>query len=157
MCGHDRRVFAALELTADLPPPEQMATCLARWLGEPVKTIFIPTRVFVSNRTGYPVLPRELQDIVKAFFRFKIHVVVKGVPLHDPPDAKVGLDGLGLYLMYIRHLHELARGEMRHGEQWHMAYNDYLQAPLQPLMDNLESQVSLQSLAVATLGQNCSV
>lgn len=149
LCAHDRRVFVALELTEELPPPEELSVCLKRWVGEPVKTVIIPTRLFITNRGGFPVLSKEHQDLVKAFFRFKIHVVVKGMSFHDPSGVEQAADGSpdtrggshSLYLQYIRYLYGQAKGEASSQEGWHQAYNDYLQAPLQPLMDNLESQV----------------
>lgn len=133
-------------MTEDLPTADEFETCLNRWVGEPVKTVIIPTRLFLSNRSGYPVLCKEHQDIVKAFFRFKIHIVVKGGPLHNPSDGEENEShrGLALYMMYIRHLFAQVKAESPAAEQWHMAYNDYLQAPLQPLMDNLESQVGIR-------------
>ena len=48
--------------------------------------------------------------------------------------------GENSYAEYLRHLHAtLPAQEME--ERLSLSYNDYLQAPLQPLMDNLESGV----------------
>jgi protein arginine N-methyltransferase 5 len=34
---------------------------LTRWLGEPIKTLLIPTSIFLTNKKGYPVLSRPYQ------------------------------------------------------------------------------------------------
>lgn len=69
----------------------------------------------------------------------KIHVILKGRSLH------CGGTSLVPYFQYLRHLHGVARSEylsqMTPGEVICESYNDILQAPLQPLMDNLESQI----------------
>lgn len=48
--------------------------------------------------------------------------------------------GENSYVEYLRHLHQTLP-ELAPEEQLSLSYNDYLQAPLQPLMDNLESGV----------------
>jgi protein arginine N-methyltransferase 5 len=58
MCGHDRRLFVALELTQELPPAPALAACVARWGGEPVVALIVPTRLFLTNKGGFPVLGR---------------------------------------------------------------------------------------------------
>jgi protein arginine N-methyltransferase 5 len=40
------KIAVALELTADLPPP----AALARWMGEPVRGVIIPTSIFLINK-----------------------------------------------------------------------------------------------------------
>jgi hypothetical protein len=48
-------------------------------------------------------------------------------------------DGLSAYQQYIRFLHR-KQSPLTDQEHFEAPYWDYLQAPLQPLMDNLESQ-----------------
>lgn len=146
MCGHDRRLFVALELTEEVPEsPEDLDLCLRRWVGEPVKTVVVPSRLFLTNKSGYPVLSKEHQDILKTFFRFKIHVVVKGMSHHHSPTTNdkpyYPPGGMALYLLYIKHLHAQEQKKGSSQANWYQPYNDHLQAPLQPLMDNLESQI----------------
>jgi protein arginine N-methyltransferase 5 len=45
------------------------------------------------------------------------------------------------YIQYIRHLHKHTTKISSSRDDGSQQYNDYLQAPLQPLMDNLESQI----------------
>ena len=55
----------ALEITEDLPPQ----SVLDRWVGEPVKAVIVPTRVFLTNRKGFPTLSRRHQDFVTAMIK----------------------------------------------------------------------------------------
>ena len=117
---------------------------LRRWLGEPVRAVVIPTKLFLLNKSGFPVLPRLHQRIVHAFYAHKVQIILKGKP-NFPEHA------VGTYVEYLRHLNhklklggghrpEAGGGGDRAGEDAvTAAYRDCLQAPLQPLMDNLES------------------
>lgn len=58
-------------------------------------------------------------------------LVVSGAPRHK--------DGLSAYQQYLRFLHR-KMPRLTDQELFEAPYWDYLQAPLQPLMDNLESQ-----------------
>ena len=124
----DKRVAVALELTEQLPNE----TILSRWAGEPVKAVILPTNIFMTNRRSYPVLTKAHQIFVRNLITNMsndIHFIIKGHNRHQ--DIKH-------YVQYIDHIKStqlptdgialFARG-----------YEDYLQIPLQPLMDNLES------------------
>ena len=39
----------ALEVSKELPEPEE----IKRWLGEPVRTAIVPTKVFLTNKKGW--------------------------------------------------------------------------------------------------------
>ena len=54
-----------LELTADLPEQSK----IDRWFSEPVKAIIIPTSLFLSNRSGFPVLSKAHQKCIFKFFK----------------------------------------------------------------------------------------
>ncbi|RHY03084.1 hypothetical protein DYB30_000008, partial [Aphanomyces astaci] len=104
MSDFNPRVLVALEVTADLPD----RSVLARWLGEPIAVrsyaVYIPTDIFLTNKSGYPTLSKQHQRFFLQLFQ---------VCANCFPDAKAAFEA---------------------------PYLDYLQAPLQPLMDNLESQ-----------------
>lgn len=53
-----------------LPPP----ALLARWAGEPVKAVLLPTRAFTTNKKGYPVLPKAHQDFLSTMFTHHVQV-----------------------------------------------------------------------------------
>ena len=127
LCEHSPALFAALELGGDLPPDCEVA----RWDGESVKVLLVPTSIFVSNKKGFPVLTKRHQAVIRRFARFNVQLLVTGRPRHP--------SGRTVYQQYLRHVHA-AVGAMTEEEEVEQPYLDYLQAPLQPLMDNLESQ-----------------
>lgn len=151
LCSHNVKLFIALEMEEDLP--EDMETLL-RWRGEPVKALLLSTKIFLTNKTGYPVLSKRHQQVIQTFIDYKVQIVIKGRPRH------VSSESLEPYIVYIKHLHAkhvtaakanaaAALNENSHSDarisfieedRLTSSYRDYLQAPLQPLMDNLESQ-----------------
>lgn len=56
-----------LELTQDLPSEAE----LDRWFGEPIKSVMLPTSLFLMNRKGYPVLSVAHQKAMFKLFRVK--------------------------------------------------------------------------------------
>ncbi|UYV74344.1 PRMT5 [Cordylochernes scorpioides] len=125
-CDSDKKLSLVLELnSADLPSHTQMM----RWLGEPLAAVVLPTHIFMTNKHGCPVLSRPHQAFVNLLYRLDIQVMIKGCDRHN---------NLRYYQQYMEHLWNsqppddpltrFARG-----------FEDFLQVPLQPLMDNLES------------------
>ncbi|KAG2500070.1 hypothetical protein HYH03_002347 [Edaphochlamys debaryana] len=194
---HHNLLGAALLLGPTLPSPAS----LGRWAGEPVKALLLPTHVFSANKRGYPVLPKPHQELLAAFFKLGVQVVITGEACHavPPPAAAAAAapgakqlnplpPGLGAavgagpgasggapgsaaggaaspalalgpngealgftitdpgevhplrpyweYLCFLFRRLEVV-GEQERAEA---SYRDYLQVPLQPLQDNLESQ-----------------
>lgn len=94
--GH-AQVGVALELCDRVPT----AAALERWAADRVKAVFVPTRLFVFNRAGYPTLPAHLQAAVHALWRFRVQVRAGGaqhvsclahplaLPLPDSPAVPV--------------------------------------------------------------------
>jgi protein arginine N-methyltransferase 5 len=68
---------------------------------------------------------------VTSLFKHRVQVVISGAPHHR--------EGLVPYQQYVRYLFR-KQPRMTEQELFEAPYLDYLQAPLQPLMDNLESQ-----------------
>ncbi|RMX64522.1 hypothetical protein DD238_004212 [Peronospora effusa] len=126
-CEYHPKLHVALEITADLPSAEE----IQRWLGEPVKAAIIATNVFLTNRKGYPALSQRHQTLMAQLFQHKVQFYLSGRPRHR-----------GKILPYVQYLHFLysKRPSQDRKAQFEAPYLDYLQAPLQPLMDNLESQ-----------------
>ena len=50
-----------LELNDNLPSEDEVL----RWLGEPVKTLLINTSLFLTNKKGYPVMSRHVQQLLR--------------------------------------------------------------------------------------------
>ncbi|KAK2156327.1 hypothetical protein LSH36_216g04041 [Paralvinella palmiformis] len=128
LCDTSKKIGLALEITADLPPSEIMD----RWYGEPVKAAIISTSVFMTNKKGFPVLSKEHQKIIKRLFKLDVQMIVSGADRH--PEK-----GIKTYQQYLDHLWQ-TQDPPDNISRFAKGYEDYLQCPLQPLMDNLESQ-----------------
>ncbi|KAG9406093.1 Protein arginine N-methyltransferase 5 [Aphanomyces cochlioides] len=129
MCEFNPRIGIALEVTSDLPD----RTILERWLGEPIYAVLIPTEIFLTNKSGYPTLSKQHQRFFLQLFQHnKIRYFLKGRPYHH--------DRYLPYVQYMDHLWSTRSTCPDAKAAFEAPYLDYLQAPLQPLMDNLESQ-----------------
>ncbi|KAL5020885.1 hypothetical protein ScPMuIL_000040 [Solemya velum] len=128
LCDNNKRVGVALELSADLPSED----VLDRWLAEPIKAVVVPTSLFLTNKKGYPVLSKAHQAYVRKLLKMDIQIILTGVDRH--PDK-----GIHSYQQYMDHLWQ-TQSPPDPVTQFAKGYEDYLQCPLQPLMDNLESQ-----------------
>ncbi|EFA85493.1 protein arginine methyltransferase [Heterostelium album PN500] len=124
LCNQHPSLFVVLEMTADLPSP----SVINQWLGEPVKAIIIPTSIFVTNPNGYPSLIQKHREFLRKIFKYNIQFILSGCA-----------ENMQDYLKYIKYLHE-NQEPITEVEYFEQPYLDYLQMPLQPLMDNLESQ-----------------
>eukprot|EP01125_Pyxidicula_operculata_P019865 TRINITY_DN7223_c0_g1_i1.p1 TRINITY_DN7223_c0_g1~~TRINITY_DN7223_c0_g1_i1.p1 ORF type:complete len:620 (-),score=124.58 TRINITY_DN7223_c0_g1_i1:101-1960(-) len=128
LCQHHKNLRVALVLTADLPSDD----VISRWTAEPISIIIVPTDVFLTNKKGFPVLSKRHQSVLLSFFQFSnIQVIVRGTTNHE--------NGLSIYQQYITWLWRQTP-QLTELEKFEKPYWDYLQSPLQPLMDNLESQ-----------------
>nr|CAG4638294.1 EOG090X028A [Cyclestheria hislopi] len=122
----EKKLGLALELSADLPD----AVILDRWLGEPVRCLVIPTHLFMTNKKGFPVLPKPHQCAVRQFLKQKSQILITGALRHQQYKH---------YQQYMDHLWQVGHYSDP-VVQFAQGYEDFLQFPLQPLMDNLESQ-----------------
>ena len=128
MCHHHSNLCVLLEITEDLPDNN----VLKRWIAEPIKLVLIPTNIFITGKNGFPELPTKHREFVLTLFdHSQIQFVITGEPKHP--------QGLKVYPQYLTHLRS-TRTPYNEQERYEFPYRDYLQVPLQPLMDNLESQ-----------------
>jgi type II protein arginine methyltransferase len=132
VCDQHPNIFAALELTSDLPETR----LLAQWMGEPVKCVIVPTSVFTTSTRGNPVLGPSHQQFLSVMILRGVQLIVRAP--RDDNEAPIG--DLSPYISYIRFLHQKCWESLTDQHAYESPYWDYLQAPLQPLMDNLESQ-----------------
>ncbi|CAK9051866.1 unnamed protein product [Durusdinium trenchii] len=130
LCDQNPRLQVCLELTEDLPETDRE---LHRWLAEPVRSVIIPTDAFLTNKQGFPVLSKRHKAFLLQLFRNKVQVILQGLPegAKETETEK--------YLHYVARLFQ-SRPAPTAQEQFETPYHDWLQAPLQPLQDNLESQ-----------------
>lgn len=130
LCSYTSRLSLVLDLTFPLPGPNS----LSRWASEPVSSIWISSGSFLSNAKGYPVLSKAAQGLLRTLLPRRPNLTLFNV--HNPPPTHTR-GGPSAYLQYIRHLERTAPPE-KPVEVFARGYSDWLQAPLQPLMDNLE-------------------
>uniref|UniRef100_A0A8C1IZF1 Protein arginine N-methyltransferase 5 n=2 Tax=Cyprinus carpio TaxID=7962 RepID=A0A8C1IZF1_CYPCA len=118
----------AIEIGADLPSD----TLIDKWLGEPIKAAILPTSIFLTNKKGFPVLSKAHQRVIFRLFKLEAQFIFTGANRHSEKDLRS-------YLQYLEYLNQ-NRPQPNAYELFAKGYEDYLQSPLQPLMDNLESQ-----------------
>lgn len=121
----EKRLHVALELGQNSPSD----AVITRWIGEPVKALIVPVGLFIPNKKGYMVLPRSIQAVIRKFIDLKVQFIVEG----NNRDANVKC--FQQYLDHIVKQHFVEDPLKQHAQ----GFEDYLQSPLQPLMDNLES------------------
>lgn len=131
MCDQNSRVQVALELSADLPATDQE---LERWFAEPVRAVVVPADIFLTNKQGFPVLSKRHKAFLLQLFRFRVQVILQGLPEGEGTQGDTEK-----YLHFIARLFQ-SKPALTAQEQFELPYHDYLQAPLQPLQDDLESQ-----------------
>ena len=156
-CEGHPQLGVCLHVGASLPGDD----ALARWIGEPVRAIVVAEDAFTTNKRGFPVLPKRHQAFLTSMLRRNVQMVLRatggdgeGVSSgvsgssgpREPTPAEAaaraeGRDGWSStrrrweYLVYLfRKIPDATEQELVEA-----GYRDYLQAPLQPLMDNLES------------------
>ncbi|KAI0314613.1 shk1 kinase-binding protein 1 [Amylostereum chailletii] len=136
MCGYNPRLTLTLDLTPPLPSAPGV---LNRWAAEPIRQVFLPASTFIANGKGYPVLPKGSQNFLRDVMQHRPTVILS--------EAHSGLHARGgeiAYRQYVRHLEKTSPHVMQTEtsgtvENFAQGYQDFLQAPLQPLMDNLQS------------------
>ncbi|PWY95825.1 protein methyltransferase RmtC [Aspergillus sclerotioniger CBS 115572] len=160
-CRYHSRLVVALSMSRHLPP----MSVQSRWYSEPVHLLTIDAQAFIKNQKGYPVLSKTHQALIGRFMRLRTPPwillcdvgTLPGVDAEETPGTKLpalsGSDYPSLtqaavsnkkhydptpHLSYLRNLQQRqpSRSAM---ERFGVGYQDYLQAPLQPLTVNLES------------------
>jgi protein arginine N-methyltransferase 5 len=119
---------------------------LHKAIGAHLKAVCFPTKVFLTNKRGYPTLAKSHQilftEVLKRIGR-TVRISVEGPCSHDIPHSSdiMGSTLCLPYLQYIRHIRQrpecVAALDSEEATMEH-AYLDSLQRPLQPLKDHLE-------------------
>ncbi|KAI0661471.1 PRMT5-domain-containing protein [Cubamyces menziesii] len=136
ICGYNPRLTLVLDLT---PPLPLSSSVLDQWSAEPVRHLWLPASAFIANAKGYPVLPKGTQSFIRNIMKLQPNVILSGTRAN-----KHACGGEAAYSQYVRHLEKTSPAvKAAHTagtvENFAQGYQDYLQAPLQPLMDNLQS------------------
>ena len=127
LCNHSVRLQVILVIEPNLPASDDF---ILRFWSEPVSSLQLSTNVFVKNNKNYPVLTKRHQTIVKHFMKSQVSIIVE--PRHQSQNLS------DHYQYLTNHLfknHDILDKE----EQIEVQFRNYLQSPLQPLADNLES------------------
>ncbi|XWS70630.1 hypothetical protein CRYUN_Cryun03dG0063200 [Craigia yunnanensis] len=149
ICEHHSQLSLALDILSTLPS----ANSIGRWFGEPVRAAIIHTDSFLTNARGYPCLSKRHQKLIAGFFNHSVQIVISGKPVHGSAGATIGTAAnhidenvnsvqrhpLRSYLDYVGYLYQRME-PLSEQERIELGYRDFLQAPLQPLMDHLEAQ-----------------
>ncbi|KAL2821650.1 PRMT5 arginine-N-methyltransferase-domain-containing protein [Aspergillus granulosus] len=157
-CKYHSRLFIALRLPKHLPP----MSVQSRWHSEPVHMLTIEPTTFIKNQKGYPVLSKAHQALISRFMRLRtipwiLLCDVGPIPgVETEAEASSTLHGSEFpslaqaavsnkkhhdptpHLSYMRNLQQ-RQPPPSAIERFGVGYQDYLQAPLQPLTVNLES------------------
>ena len=130
LCEQSSSLAVALELGLDLPASEAE---LERWCGEPVAMLILATATFLTNKKGYPTLPRRHQAAFARLMKLKPKVVVSGrEDGRRAVDAMAGgapaaeAEGIGAYLQYLGYLISRIPAESERA-MLEAPYLDYLQ------------------------------
>ena len=139
-----------------------------RWFAEPLRLLTLPASIFLANQSGYPVLSKAHQLLLFRYMRLRFspwiiladvgsleetnhaasNAGVVGASNSPTPAESAALQAAATgkkvfrdpapHLNYVRHLqrNQPPRSVL---ERFATGYQEYLQAPLQPLTDNLES------------------
>ncbi|OQO05734.1 hypothetical protein B0A48_09828 [Cryoendolithus antarcticus] len=149
MCDYNSRLSVALEL------PRKLAHQFIqdRWYSEPVRGLVLPRTTFIRNTAGFPVLAKPHQDYLNRLMRLRLPpcillndvgtlkpAVSLGTATEPTPAeaAKHIVEKPTAQLQYVRHLQQ-SQPPLPIIERFGQGYQDYMQSPLQPLADNLES------------------
>ncbi|CAL1716513.1 unnamed protein product [Somion occarium] len=136
ICEYNVRLSLTLDLTPPLPAD---LAVLRQWVAEPTRFLFLPVSTFIANAKGYPVLPKPTQKFTRDIMKIQPNVILSGTS-----SGRHAKGGEAAYSQYVRHLEKTSPSvKAAHTpgtvENFAQGYQDYLQAPLQPLMDNLQS------------------
>lgn len=129
LCGYHPQLSIALDLSMPLPP----TTSMMRWIHEPVSHILLPSSSFLANAKGYPVLSKSAQTLVRSLIPHTPHIILSDIT--NPPSQHVR-GGPIAYFQYIRHLIKTMQPPTNL-EYLASTFGDCLQAPLQPMSDQL--------------------
>ncbi|KAI1156606.1 methyltransferase-like protein [Nemania diffusa] len=165
VCEYDARLFVALRIPRVLPQTDLQT----RWFSEPLQYLTYSPSTFQTNKAGHPSLGRAHQELIYTYMRLKhapyFLLCDIGPELQDSPTADQPVDttsasefptlgeaattkpakpnhrlqGHNAYLAYLRHLERQQEPYTELELSTLTSFQDWLQSPLQPLSDNLES------------------
>lgn len=106
--------------------------------------LLLSSRTFSPNNKGFPVLPKSHQALLTKYMKLRPTPYIILADTDAVPVARGSVSPQKIrqepeaYIIYVRHLQKNQPAQTV-VERFGSGYQDYLQAPLQPLADNLES------------------
>ncbi|KAI9728141.1 MAG: methyltransferase protein [Chrysothrix sp. TS-e1954] len=155
-CNYNPRLSLALTFPRHLPG----LAVQSRWIAEPLRILHLPRVSFVANKLGVEVLTKSQQSLLTRCLRLRNApwILLSGVsPILDnqkvPEDQNSAVEPTPVeasnttkkpskstsHIEYIRQHVQMKQPPKSFTEQEGMGYEDYLQNPLQPLAQDLES------------------
>ena len=135
-----------------------------RWFAEPLHYLTIASKTFQKNPAGHPSLSKHHQELIGRYMRLKnapwlilSDVGPDAESLREPPDAmdiafptlaeagtalrenRKPMPALNPYVAYLRYVERQQPPYSAMETPALVSFQDWLQSPLQPLADNLES------------------
>ncbi|KAH8880096.1 Skb1 methyltransferase [Thozetella sp. PMI_491] len=161
ICEYSARLFVAIRIPHRLPEKNLQT----RWFAEPLHYLTLGPQAFQSNKAGLPSLSKSHQEMINMYMRLKN---APWMILYDVgPDPSTLGEGPGRsekdfpslaessqalkehrkpympppcpHLSYMRHLERQQPPYTEMESVTLTSFQDWLQSPLQPLSDNLES------------------
>ena len=126
LCEYPIMLSVMLNFKSDSEVPEKQ---IMRFFGERVFALEFQMSCFVTNAKGAPVLSKQLSRIAREFMKNQVRIVLA------PRQPNENLEKHYNYITYLFATHDNLDEENRQ----EVCYRNYLQSPLQPLADNLES------------------
>lgn len=130
-----------LSLSLKIPPKLPNMDIQTRWFTEPIRILNIQASIYVPNAKGFPVLSKSHQNLINRYMKQRPapFILLGDTPLlPSTPTARKGPHDSLNWLHYLQHMSKNQK-PLSAVEKFGAGYQDYLQAPLQPLTDNLES------------------
>ncbi|KAH8677593.1 protein arginine N-methyltransferase [Xylariales sp. PMI_506] len=161
VCDYDGRLFVAVRMPRKMP----IKGVQTRWFSEPVQYLTLGPQVFQANKGGHPALTQYHQEMIESYMRLKVApyflLYDVGPEVEDiaesveaanvqefptlaeaasqPKRQAQKFTETNPYVMYLRYI-ERQQEPIPVLEQGTLTnFQDWLQSPLQPLSDNLES------------------
>ena len=109
-----------------------------------INYITIPLSSFLVNKNGFPVLSHNHQEICKFLFEFKPDLIIKddlNIIKYNEEKSIINFGPMKDCYIYLTYLFKSHKEFKDRTEDLLTFYYDVLQFPLQPLKDNLQSQV----------------
>ncbi|KAK4226996.1 PRMT5 arginine-N-methyltransferase-domain-containing protein [Podospora fimiseda] len=162
VCEYSSRLFLALRIPRRVPEKALQE----RWFSEPLHFLTVDQTVFQLNRAGHPSLSKHHQTLINRYMRLKnspwlilsdvgpsaeeLTRIYKQKAIEYPTlteaaskalakERKTNKTGINDHVAYIKHLERQQLPYTAMETPALVSFQDWLQSPLQPLADNLES------------------